>query len=276
MVCLTISDALAKWLSPSYPPTQILFLRAAIALPIVGAAVGLLGGRQAFYTQRPLLHLLRGALNVVSAAAFYFSLRYLPLAEATAISFAAPLCVTLLSVWLLKERVDRGRWLALAAGFAGVMLIVRPGSSAFQPAALLPLVTAGLYAVMMLSARAIGKGESVLTTGFYIVAAQLVCSATALPWFWNAPQAQHWPLFAGIALFSTLGLTLITQAFRIAPASIIAPFDYTGLVWATLLGWLFWQDMPDLATYLGAVVIVASGLYIVLRETMGKGRLRRS
>jgi drug/metabolite transporter (DMT)-like permease len=276
MVCLTISDALAKWLSPYYPPTQILFLRAAIALPIVGAAVCMVGGRQALYTQRPALHLLRGALNVVSATAFYFSLRYLPLAEATAISFAAPLCVTLLSVWLLKERVDRGRWLALAVGFAGVMLIVRPGSSAFQPAALLPLITAGLYAVMMITARAIGKTESVLTTGFYIVAAQLVCSATALPWFWNVPQVQHWPFFAGIALFSTLGLTLITQAFRIAPASTVAPFDYTGLVWATLLGWLFWQDVPDVPTYVGALVIVASGLYIVLRETMGKGRLRRS
>jgi drug/metabolite transporter (DMT)-like permease len=276
MLCLTISDALAKWVSPYYPPTQLLFLRAAIALPVVGTAVFLMGGWPALRTQHPALHLLRGAANVISATAFYLSLRYLSLAEATAISFAAPLCVTLLSVWMLKEHVDKGRWVALVTGFAGVMLIVRPGSSAFQPAALLPLITAMLYAVMMLTARAIGKSESALTAGFYIVVAQLICSAVALPWFWNAPQLAHWPIFCGIALFSTLGLTLITQAFRIAPASTLAPFDYTALVWATLLGWLIWGDVPDFTTYTGAAVIVACGLYIVLRETMDRKRPQRN
>jgi drug/metabolite transporter (DMT)-like permease len=274
MCCLTISDAIAKWLGGHYPPTQILFLRAAIALPVVTLVVCLLGGRRALRSQHPGLHLMRGAINVVSAAGFYTSLRYLPFAEATAISFAAPLCVTALSVWALKERVDAARWLAVAVGFAGVLLIVRPGGASFQAAALLPLGTAILYAVMMVSARAIGRGESMLTTGFYIVGAQFVCSALTLPWFWNSPQYEHWPFFAGVALFSTLGLTLITQAFRIAPASTVAPFDYTGLVWATLIGWIFWDELPDLLASIGALVIVASGLYIALREAMLQRRAR--
>ncbi|ANN71961.1 DMT family transporter [Bordetella bronchialis] len=274
ILCLTISDAIAKWLGGTYPPTQILFLRCVIALPFIAAIVVALGGRHALRTRHPGIHLLRGAINVVSATAFYSGLRYLPFAEATAISYAAPLCVTLLSVFALKERVDATRWTALALGFAGVLLIVRPGTASFQAAALLPLVTAMLYAVMMITARAIGPGESFLTMSFYIVAAQLVCSATTLPWFWRSPDATHWPFFAGVALFSTLGLTLITQAFRIAPASVVAPFDYTGLIWASLLGWVIWQETPDLTTCIGAAIIVAAGLSIILREAIRPKRGR--
>ncbi|WP_269768440.1 DMT family transporter [Bordetella genomosp. 8] len=275
MLSLTISDAIAKWLGGMYSPPQILFLRAAIALPFVAAVVLALGGRQALRTRHPGIHLLRGGINVVSACAFYGSLRYLPFAEATAISYAAPLCVTVLSVIVLKERVDAMRWGVIVLGFAGVLLIVRPGASSFQAAALLPLVTAVLYAAMMITARAIGPDESFLTMAFYIVVAQLVCSAAVLPWFWRTPGPTHWPFFVGVALFSTAGLSLITQAFRIAPASVVAPFDYTGLIWATLLGWIFWGETPDLMTSVGAVIIVAAGLGIILRESMRAAGKRR-
>ncbi|MCD0503972.1 DMT family transporter [Bordetella petrii] len=263
---LTFSDALAKWVGAYYSPVQILFLRAAIALPFVWALVLALGGRRALRTRHLGLHLVRGALNIVSATLFYLGLQALPLAEASAIVFSAPLFVTALSVVLLKERVDGQRWLAVAAGFAGVLVIVRPGSASFQVAALYPLATAVLYAAMMLSARAIGRAESMLTTMFYIVAGQLVCSAVAAPAFWTPLQGEHLPYFAGIALFSTLGLTFITQGFRIGPASVVAPFDYSGLLWASLLGWLVWRDVPDLQDCLGAVFIVGSGIYIAWRE----------
>ncbi|OZI41177.1 EamA family transporter [Bordetella genomosp. 5] len=273
--CLTLSDAQAKWLGDHYSPIQILFMRALIALPVVLAVVASLGGRRSLRTQYPLIHLLRGAINIVSATCFYIGLTHLPLAENTAIAFAAPLFVTALSVLLLKEKVDGARWLAVGAGFAGVLVIVRPGSGGFQIAALWPLITALLYAVMMITARAIGRGESMLTTMFYIVAGQLVCSAVAVPWFWNTPAAEHLPYFAGVALFSTLGLTLITQGFRIGPASVVAPFDYTGLIWATLLGWIIWNEQPDLQAYVGAAFIAGSGLYIALRETRGERRRRK-
>ncbi|MFC4277918.1 DMT family transporter [Achromobacter aloeverae] len=271
--CLTLSDAQAKWLGQFYSPIQILFMRAAIALPVVLAAVTALGGRRSLRTQFPWIHLLRGALNMVSASCFYIGLRHLPLAENTAIAFAAPLFVTALSVLALKEQVDGARWMAVAAGFAGVLVIVRPTSSSFDMAALWPLATALLYAVMMITARAIGGGESMLTTMFYIVAAQCVWSALAVPWFWTSPAWDHAPYFAGVALCSTLGLTLITQGFRIGPASVVAPFDYTGLIWATLLGWAIWNEQPDLATCAGAVFIAGSGVYIALRERR-QGRRR--
>ena len=271
---LTFSDALAKWVSQHYSPIQILFLRAAIALPFVLALAAALGGRAALRTRHPGLHLLRGALNVISACFFYLGLQALPLAEGIAIVFAAPLFVTALSVLALKERVDGARWLAVAAGFAGVLVIVRPGAASFQVEALYPLATAVLYAVMMLTARAIGRSESMLTTTVYIVVGQFVCSAVAVPAFWTPLQWPHLPHFAGIALFSTLGLTFITQGFRIGPASVVAPFDYGALLWASLLGWLVWHDAPDLYDCVGAALIVGGGVYIAWRESRA-ARARR-
>lgn len=271
---LTLSDANAKWLGATYSPIQILFLRAMIALPFVTALCLILGGRRTLRTTHVGLHLTRGAINVVSASCFYLGLRALPLAEATAIAFAAPLFVTALSVLILKERVDRIGWLSVVAGFVGVLIIVRPGTEAFQAATLLPLTTAALYAVMMITARGISRNEGMLTTTFYIVAGQAICSAVALPWFWTTPQWADLPYFAGVALFSTLGLALITQGFRIAPASVVAPFDYTGLLWATLLGWIFWREAPDAYAYLGALFIAGSGLTIALREARAKRRRR--
>ena len=271
---LTLSDANAKWLGAHYNPLQILFLRALIALPFVTALALWLSGRRVLRTTHIGLHLTRGAINVVSACCFYLGLRALPLAEATAIAFAAPLFVTALSVLILKERVDGKRWLAVLAGFIGVLIVVRPGTETFQAATLLPLTTALLYAVMMITARGINRAEGMLTTTFYIVVGQVVCSAVALPWVWREPALEHLPYFGAIALFSTLGLALITQGFRIGPASVVAPFDYTGLIWATILGWLIWREAPDAYAYLGAVFIAGSGVYIAVREARGKSRRR--
>ncbi len=271
---LTLSDASAKWLGATYNPLQILFMRALIALPFVTALALWLGGRRVLRTMHPGLHLTRGAINVISASCFYLGLQALPLAEATAIAFAAPLFVTALSVLILKERVDGKRWLAVLAGFAGVLIVVRPGTQAFQAATLLPLTTALLYAVMMITARGINRAEGMLTITFYIVLGQLVWSSLGLAWVWRTPAAEDLPYFGAVALFSTLGLTLITQGFRIGPASVVAPFDYTGLVWATILGWIFWREAPDAYAYLGAVFIAGSGVYIAVREARSKSRRR--
>lgn len=266
ILCLTLSDSLAKWLGDHYAPIQLLFMRGLIALPIVCVLVLAIGGRRALRTSYFGLHMLRGAINVGSACCFYLSLTLLPLAETTAIAFAAPLFVTAISVMVLGERVDARAWLAVLAGFAGVMIVVRPGLSGFQPAALLPLITAIGYAVMMVSARRIGRDESMLTTMFYIALCQVLVSAAAQHWYWQPIQLAHAWGFVGIAFCSTLGLGLITQAFRIAPASVVAPFDYTGLISATLLGWLIWGELPDRWAFVGAGLIAASGIYIAVRR----------
>jgi len=269
VACLSASDALAKWLGDFYPAIQLLFLRGAIAVPLVVVLLLWFQGSQALRTKNLGIHAVRGLLNVVSACSFYFGLTLLPLAEATAIAFAAPLFVIALSRPLLGEHVERRRWLGALAGFAGVLIVVRPGSASFQPAALLPLTTAVGYALMMLTARKIQGTESMLTTMLYIVLAQAVLSVGLQPWYWESVQTPHLPAILALSLFSTLGLALITQGFRIGPVAVVAPFDYCGLLWAGLLGWLLWNELPDAWTYAGGLVIMASGIYICFRETRG-------
>ncbi|MCB5363889.1 DMT family transporter [Pusillimonas sp. CC-YST705] len=261
---LTVSDTLAKWLGHIYSPMQIVFLRGGIATLALLILAGQLGGRQALLTSHLGVHLLRGALNVLTAYCFYLSLTFLPQAEATAIAFSAPFFVTIISVIFLKEKVALAGWLALLTGFAGVLLVVRPSPDHMQWAALLPLLTALGYAVMMTTARYIKAQESMLTMMLYLGVGQAVFAGPLSAWIWVPVQAEHWLGFAGIAFFSTVGLGLITQAFRVAPASIVAPFDYSGLIWATLFGWVIWHEVPSTWFYAGALLIAGSGIYVAL------------
>jgi drug/metabolite transporter (DMT)-like permease len=266
VVCLCLNDAIAKTLMADYSPLQILFLRNIIALPIATVIALKMGGRSALISHRPAAHLLRGALWICAATLFFTGLSLLGLAEATALVFIMPVFVTAISALFLREQVGWRRWTAVLIGFVGVLVVVRPGTGAFQAASLLPIATALFYAALMLSARLVDPRESVWTLMLYLSGAGALITAFVMPFVWVQPSAEDLWLFLGIALFGTAGITLMTQAFRLAPAAVVAPFDYTALLWATLLGWLLWDEIPDLATYVGAVIIIASGIAIVLRE----------
>jgi drug/metabolite transporter (DMT)-like permease len=270
-LCLVCNDAAAKWLVADYAPLQIVFLRNLFAVPIIAAIVLSGGGWQALRTRHLRVHALRGLLLVGGASTFFLSLRILPLAEATALFFAAPIFITALSVPLLGEHVGWRRWMAVIVGFAGVLIIVRPGAAAFQPASLLVLATASLYALAMISTRWIDRSEGVWTMMFYVVLFPMLFSGVAASLQWQPPALSHLPIFAAQAVFGAVGMTLISQSFRLAPAAVVAPFDYTALIWASLLGWLLWNEVPEVWTYAGAAVIIASGIYIVFRETMKRG-----
>jgi drug/metabolite transporter (DMT)-like permease len=272
ILCLGVNDALAKWLTGFYPPIEIIFVRNLLALPMITAIVLWTGGTRALRTQHVGIHAFRGLLLVGGAYTFFRGLEVLPLAEATSLIFAAPIFITALSVPLLREAVGWRRWAAVIVGFIGVLIIVRPGAAAFQPASLFVVGTAMFYALGMISARWIGRGEDVWTMMFYIVLFPLLFSGLMVPFVWQTPDMAHLPLFLGLAVFGTLGMTLITQAFRLAPAAIVAPFEYTALIWASVLGWLVWGDIPGLWIYVGAAVIIASGIYIVVREAHPAGR----
>ena len=267
---LCTNDAIAKELTTTYSPLQILFLRNIIALPFAIALARWLGGRPALVSYKPLAHFLRGGLWIIAATMFFSSLSMLGLAEATALAFVAPILITALSALVLKETVGPRRWLAVLVGFCGVLIVVRPGSATFQPASLLALGTAFFYALLMLGSRLVDARESVWTMLLYLTGSSAVLLSFIVPFIWVPVRTEDWLLFAGVAIFGTAGITMITQAFRMAPASIIAPLDYTALIWASLLGWLFWGDLPDLATYLGAAIIAGSGIFIVLREARTK------
>ena len=266
VACLSVNDAFAKALTAQYSTLQVLFLRNVIALPFAFAVAYWMGGTGALRTYRPAAHLLRGVLWICAAMLFFTSFRYLRLAEATALIFVAPMFITALSALMLREQVGWRRWVAVTTGFVGVLIVARPGGSSFQPASMLPVVTALLYAFLLISARWVDSRESVWTLLLYLTGAGALLSGLIVPFVWSAVRAEDVWLFVGIALFGTAGMTMMTQAFRLAPASVVAPIDYSALLWATGFGWLIWNEIPDLATYVGAVVIIASGIYIVLRE----------
>jgi drug/metabolite transporter (DMT)-like permease len=271
VACLSVNDAIAKALASHYSPLQILFLRNLVALPFAVVIAAAMGGAGALRSHRPLAHLLRGLLWVCAAFLFFSSLKYLALAEATALVFVAPLFITAISALFLGEEVGWRRWLALLIGFSGVLIAVRPGAAAFQPASLLPIATALFYAFLMISARWVDRRESVWTLLLYLTGAGALLSSLVVPFVWVPVRSEDFWLFGAIALFGTAGMTLMTQAFRLAPAVVVAPLDYTALVWATLAGWLVWREMPDLPVFAGATIIIASGIFTIWREN----RIRR-
>lgn len=263
---LVVNDVMAKWLTDHYDPLQIIFVRSVLVLPLIAAALWVFNGRAAFSTRHWRVHVLRGILIVCAAYTFFTSLTVLPLAEATCLVFAAPLFITALSVLLFGEQVGWRRWAAICAGFAGVLVVIRPGAAVFQMASLLPVATALFYALLMLSTRLIDRSENIWTIMFYLVLLPIPISGPIVFFIWTPIDPAHLPQFLGTAICSALGGTLISHAFRLAPAAIVAPFDYTALIWASLFGWLFWSEIPGPWVYAGGAIIIASGIYIVYRE----------
>ena len=233
---LASNDAVVKWLVTRYDPFQIVFVRSLIALPLTVALVCFIDGAQGLRSARLPVHVLRGVLGVGASFAFILSLKSLPLAEATALVFASPLVVAGLSAPLLKEHVGWARAAAIVVGFIGVLIIVQPGAATFQVASLLAVGASVLYALVMLSARWIDKGDSIWTMMFYMTVFAALFSAFTVFTAWPTPEFSDIFLFLGTAVAGTLGLTLISQAFRMAPAAVVAPYDYTALIWASFLG----------------------------------------
>ena len=263
---LVVNDAGAKLLTDRYPPVQILVLRNLIAIPIIVGIIAAFVGVSALRTHQPGLHALRGILMVAAVWLNFTGLSYLPLAEATALIFSAPLFITALSVPLLREKVGWRRWSAVLVGFIGVLVIVRPGGATFQLASLLPVTAALMYALFMISARWIGRGESFWTMMLFVMLFPMLYAAPIALAVWTPILPGDFWLFVGIAICGSLGLALIGQAFRLAPAAIVAPFDYTALIWAAGLGWMLWGDKPVIWTLIGAIIIAISGVFLMVRE----------
>ncbi|MBZ9567046.1 MULTISPECIES: DMT family transporter [Modicisalibacter] len=266
VLCLALGDAVSKWLGGTYDPIQIIFFRTLVSLPLIALLARWRGGWAALRTRRPGVHLLRGLIFTGTMFCFVTGLTLLPLAETTAIAFAAPLFVTLLSGPLLNERVAAVPFAASLVGFAGVLIVVRPGAAGFQWGALIVIGAAVCYALMMITARRYGGKERLWAMVFYATLVPLVVSALLLPGVWRTPQGLHWLGFVGSGVLGMGAVSFITLAFRYAPAALAAPFDYTAMVWAVLLGWWLWGEVPDVWVFVGAGVIIASGLAIALHE----------
>ncbi len=272
MALLTVMDAIAKWLSATYPINEIVFFRSFFAFLPITLIVVLTGGRATLPTRRPGLHFLRGVLGLFTVSTFFLAISMMPLADATAVAFASPLFITALSVVLLGEQVGIRRWTAVLIGLVGVAIIIRPGTGVFQPAALLVLAAAFSYAVVGVLTRRLSYTESTAAIMVYTALVQTVLSGLSLPFSWVTPRIEHWPMLVGLGILGGFGQMCIVQAFRRAPASVIAPFEYSTIVWAIALGFLLWRELPDLWTIAGTVILIATGIYILHREVAQRRR----
>lgn len=265
---MAVMDACAKLLGAGYAISQVVLVRNALGALFVLLFLAVTRGSFASLTpRRPGLLLLRSAGNIGAAYLFFSGLRYLPLADAFAIAFAAPLFITALSVPVLGEHVGLRRWAAVIFGFLGVLIVVQPGSDSFQPAALLPLGAALSYALAILVGRKLTRDMATPAIIFWPSLAAVAAMALLMPLQWQTPRLPDAGVFFFMGAVGTLGMALITQGYRYAPAAVIAPFDYSVLLWGVVFGWLLWQDVPGANVWLGSALLIASGLYILRRET---------
>lgn len=269
VLMFALMDTGLKLLAAHYPSMQVAALRAMTSLPLVCAYVAWRGAFGTLLRVRWRLHLLRGVLGIVMLAAFAFGLRELPLANAYSIFFVSPMLITVLSVLLLKERVDAARWIAIGVGMAGVLVVLRPtGAGLMTLGSLAILVSAACYALSSVLVRILGRTDSSEGMVFWLmVMVSIGAGALAAP-AWVLVRLEHGWILAGIAVTGFLGQVAITHAFRHGEASAIAPFEYSALAWGIGLDWLLWQVLPDGFTLMGAGIIIASGIYLVRRESV--------
>lgn len=291
----SLNDMGIKLLSGDYALHQIVLIRALVGITLTLLVfVPLEGGLSLLSTRRPVMHLLRGSCVVCANLAFFTGLATIKLAEATAIFFIAPLMITAMSALLLGEWVGPRRWLAVAVGFIGVLVMLRPGTDAFKIAALLPLFAAAAYATLQIMTRAMGATERASTMAFYIqLVFIVVCScfglvagdgrfapgdSASLDFLlreWVVPTPADSAIMVGLGLASGVGGYLISQAYRLCQAAMIAPFEYLALLLAIFWGVTIWGEWPDGVAWIGIGLILWSGLYVFWREIVVGQKLRR-
>jgi drug/metabolite transporter (DMT)-like permease len=281
VIVFTSMDAVIKAVSETFPTGELVFFRNLFAFgPIL--VFMLCQGGIALRTRHAGGHFLRGLFGVSAMYCYFLSYKLLPLSDAIALGLSGPIFLTVLSIPFLGEKVGFRRWSACIVGFLGVLIMTRPGAGVWQPEALVPLLAAVFYALAMISIRRLTATEGSGTIVFYFTLfATLAGLATAplgaldpeLAWVW--PSGSEWLIVLTIGLMGGCGQILITIAFRCAPVSVVAPFDYMALVYGFILGFMFFAEVPDAYLIIGGATVVASGIYIVHREAVVARERRR-
>jgi drug/metabolite transporter (DMT)-like permease len=267
----SLMDAGMKVLSSGYPPLQITALRCLASLPLILAWIVLRGRFRQMFRVRFALHAFRASIGIAALGFFIYGIRHLPLSEAYAIFFAAPLLITVFAALILGERIEWQRWAAVAAGLAGVLIVLRPtGAGVVTLPGLAVLICAVVYALNAIMVRILGRTDSTESMVFWMMFL-MGAGATllALP-RWRAIQPQHWMVIAAIGVAGCLGQWAMTEAFRIGESSFIAPFEYSALAWGLALDWMLWRSIPGARAFAGAAVIIASGIYLIRRERIAR------
>jgi drug/metabolite transporter (DMT)-like permease len=267
LACFSCLDATAKWLTRDLSPMQVTWARYTSSALIVCLLINPITVPGVVRTKRPWLQAFRSLLLLASTAMNFIALQYLQLAETISIMFMTPFLVALISGPLLGEWVGPRRLVAICVGFLGVLVVLRPGFEGLHPAAFLSVIGACCYAVFNLTTRMLAASDSSETTMFFSSIGGVVVLTPLLGLFWIAPPGwQSWALMAVMGGFATLGHWLLIRAHRLAPAAVLAPFIYSQIVWMVLLGWWLFGQWPDQWTFIGAAIVIASGLYLLARE----------
>lgn len=261
-----LMDAGGKYIAQSLPVMEVVWGRYLFHLVALPAFLGGVGVRAAMRSARPGLQFIRSTLLLGSTFFFFLAVKYIPLADATAIGFVGPLFLTALSVPLLGEHVGVRRWTAVLIGFASVLLIIRPGFGMVHWAVVLPLITAACFAFYQIITRILSRHDGPATTYFYSATVGMVVSSLLVPFEWQAPDLWGWIGLAFIGFTGGLAHYLMIRAFALAPASLLAPFSYAQLIWSIAIGFFWFADFPDSWTLVGSGIICASGLYVLHRE----------
>jgi drug/metabolite transporter (DMT)-like permease len=268
---LISNDAVLKWMTGNYHVGQLLFCRGIfIGLPLA-ILIWRAGGLKSLRIINSKDHILRAILVIVGTFLFISSLKYLPIADAVAITFAGPLFVTALAPRLLGERVGWRRWMAVFAGFIGIIVIMRPGGGLIQWAALLPLAASLTGAFRDILTRHMSAKETTVSLLFYTSLAVTLAGLATTPFVWTPVPLADWGWFALSGLLVGGAHFLMIETFRFGEAALVAPFRYSGVIWAALIGYFVWGDIPDSGTIMGISIVVISGIYILHRQRVRKG-----
>ena len=265
-----IMDAVGKWLVADFSVWQIMAFRGAIAAGLLVPFLLQREGLSVFHTRHLSFQIIRALGGVAAFGLFFTALRFLNLADATVLGFSGSIFMAALAVPLLGERVGIRRWSAIGVGFAGVLIILQPGSGAFQPAALLAVASAFVYALVMIGTRWLSRSDSSSSMVVYHSLVTAAVGFIALPFVWVAPSAFEVFLFIVAGSFGTAAQFCLVRAFRYAPVAVLAPFDYGALIFAAVIGFAVWNEVPGVNLWIGAAVVIASGVFILHRETRAK------
>jgi drug/metabolite transporter (DMT)-like permease len=269
VVFFAMMDTCMKLLSGHYPAMQVAALRSLSSLPLVCAYVVWRGAHRSILEVRWPLHLFRAAIGIAMLSLFAYGVRTLPLAVAYSIFFIGPILITVLSVFVLKERVDARRWIAIAVGMGGVLVVLRPtGEGVLSLAGLAVLAAAVCYAVSAVNGRILARTDRSEHMVFWLMLLMSIGAGALAAPGWVSVQAQHLPLLGALAVSGFFAQLAITEAFSHGEASVVAPFEYTALAFAVTIDWLLWKTLPDEYTLLGAAIIIGSGLYLIRHETV--------
>jgi drug/metabolite transporter (DMT)-like permease len=260
-------DGFAKYLSPRYSPWQLTWARFIVHLFVLAPVVLVKFGPRRLWPHKPMLQIARGAFLTVATVLFFAAIATIPIADALALLFGYPLLVTVLSPFVLGEKVAPRSWIAVAIGFVGILVILRPGFIALEWGSVFSLAAGAAYSAYFLATRRLSGTAHPLVTLAYTAVFGAVALTLGAPAYWVTPSIEDLPFLAGIGLSAAAGHFLLILAFERAPASVLAPFGYAEIVMATAIGYFFFGDFPDRWTWIGIAIVAASGTYVLVRET---------